>query len=68
MVFNASGQLIRHLVNNELLGTSGSFSWDGVRNDRQKAAAGIYIILVELTDLGGQISHYKKIAIIATSR
>jgi hypothetical protein len=68
MVFNASGQLIRHLVNNELLGTSGSYSWDGIRNDRQKAAAGIYIILLELTNLSGQITHHKKTAIIATSQ
>lgn len=68
MVFNSSGQLIRHLVNNELLGTSGSYSWDGIRNNRQKAAAGIYIILLELTDLSGQITHHKKTAIIAPSR
>ncbi len=68
MVFNASGQLIRHLVNNELMGTSGSYSWDGIRNDRQKANAGIYVILVELTDPADQITHYKKTTIIAPSR
>lgn len=65
MVFSASGQLVRQLVNNELLGTSGSYSWDGFKDDRQKATSGIYIILFELTDLGGKIIRYKETAVVA---
>lgn len=65
MIFNTSGQLTRRLLNNELLGTSGSYSWDGTDDDRQKASVGMYVILIELTDLSGKIVRYKKTAIIA---
>jgi hypothetical protein len=65
MIFNVSGQFIRHLVNNELLGTEGTYGWDGIMDNRQKAPAGIYIILLELTDLDGKILKYKKTAVIA---
>lgn len=65
LVFNASGQLQRHLVNNELLGTKGTYTWDGLDDDSQKASAGIYVILIELTDLGGKIVRYKKTAVVA---
>lgn len=65
MIFNASGQIIRHLVNNELLGTEGSFSWNGIDGSNNKAPAGLYIILVELTDVRGKILRYKKTCVIA---
>lgn len=65
MIFNAGGQLVRHLVNNELLGTSGTYTWDGLRDDNSKASTGMYVILIELTDVGGRVVRYKKTAVIA---
>jgi hypothetical protein len=68
MVFNIAGQLIRHLVNNELLGTEGSYSWNGICDDRSKAPAGLYIILIELTDVRGKILKYKKTCVVAPNK
>ncbi len=65
MIFSAGGQLVRHLVNNELLGTSGTYTWDGLRDDNSKASIGMYVILIELTDVGGRVVRYKKTAVIA---
>ena len=65
IIFNAGGQLIRHLVNNELLGTTGVYTWDGVTDDNSRAPAGMYVVLIELTDVGGRIIRYKKTAVIA---
>ena len=65
MIFNASGQLVRHLVNNELLGSSGSYSWNGVTDNNQKATTGMYLILVELIDLDGNVVRYKKTVVVA---
>jgi len=65
MIFNTSGQLIRQLANNELLGTDGSFSWNGMDDHSNKAPAGLYIILVELTDVRGKVLKYKKTCVIA---
>jgi hypothetical protein len=63
-VFDARGRLTRKLVNNELLGTEGVFTWDGIGDDNQKATIGIYIIFVEIFDLEGGSKKYKKTAVV----
>ena len=65
LIFNAAGQPVRHLVNNELLGAEGVYSWDGIKDDQQKASSGIYIVLIELIDLNGRVVRYKKTLIVA---
>ena len=66
VIYDASGRLIRNLIKNELLGASGSFSWDGITNDKDKARIGIYVIYVEVLDLNGKTKHYKKTAVLAS--
>jgi hypothetical protein len=65
-IYDARGRKVRQLIDHELLGTSGQFSWDGLDDQRQKAAIGIYIIYVEVFDLNGNVDHYKKTAVLAT--
>ena len=59
-IYDASGRLIRNLVNHELCGTSGTFTWDGITNDRARAMIGRYIVFVEIFDLEGKVKRYKK--------
>lgn len=59
-IYDATGHLVRSLVNHELSGTSGAFSWDGITNDRLKASIGRYIVFVEVFDLNGNVKKYKK--------
>ncbi len=64
-IYNANGILIKYLVKNELLGTAeGTFSWDGINEDREKAALGIYIIYFEVFDSKGTVKHYKKACVL----
>ena len=63
-IFDATGRLVRNLVNHELCGTTGAFSWDGITNDRLKASIGRYIVSVEIFDLQGNVKRYKKSAIL----
>ena len=65
MIFDASGRQVRHLVNNELLGTSGVYSWNGTSEARQKVPAGLYIILVEVVNKNGLPARYKKTVVVA---
>ena len=65
VIYDARGRQVRHLVNNELLGTSGMFSWNGITDDNLKANIGIYIIFVEVFDVNGQVKKYKKTAVLA---
>jgi hypothetical protein len=63
-IYDASGRLIRNLVNNEMCGISGTFSWDGTTNDRQKAAIGYYLVYTEIFDLNGNVKHYKNTTVL----
>jgi len=58
-IYDSKGRLVRTLVRNELLGISGTFSWDGITDDMQKARIGIYIIYFEAFDANGNGKKYK---------
>jgi hypothetical protein len=57
--------MIRRLINNELLAIEGSFVWDGLNHNNQKAAMGIYLVYLELFDLQGNVKKYKKTCVVA---
>lgn len=59
-IFDARGNRIRHLINNESTGTEGTFSWDGKDESGQLSNAGIYIIYIERFDLQGNVKRWKK--------
>lgn len=64
-IYNASGQLIRNLVNNEYLGTSGLVNWDGLMDDHHKAEIGIYVFFIEVYDTEGHVKQYKRTGVLA---
>ena len=55
---------MKQLIRNELLGIKGTFSWDGINEEREKARIGIYIIFFEVFDLKGNVKHYKKTCVL----
>ena len=65
-IFNASGQLVRRLINNEYVGTEGVVSWDGLKDDGTKALVGIYVLYIKIFDQSGRVKQFKKTAVLAT--
>jgi len=63
-VFDSKGKLVKILVKNELLGTKGSYIWDGITESGQKAIIGIYIIYFEVFDMMGNSKSYKKTVVL----
>ena len=63
-IYDARGRLIRNLVNNELLGNSGFFVWDGITNEKQKARIGTYVIYVEVYNINGDLKSFKKTCVL----
>jgi hypothetical protein len=61
-VFDDIGREVKTIFSNELLATSGFFSWDGIMNEQGKAPIGVYILLVEIFSTDGSIILTKKIA------
>ena len=66
LIFDSKGRVVRTLVKNELLGTEGVFSWDGINDEREKAAIGIYIIYFEAFSQNGNVQIFKKKCVLAS--
>lgn len=59
-IYNQSGNVIRQLESNILLGSQDKINWDGNLKDGSKAPIGIYIIKVEVFNTSGQVLNLKK--------
>jgi hypothetical protein len=63
-IFDASGNPVRTIVNNQLAGISGAFTWDGITDDNLKAPVGRYIVLVKAFDPEGNVIQYRKTTVL----
>ena len=52
-IFDNQGREVHTLFSSELLGSEGSFTWDGVTANNQKAPIGIYIAVIEAFSMNG---------------
>jgi hypothetical protein len=58
--FNFNGMMIRKIADNQLCGTNGTFIWNGLDQNKQRVASGIYLIFIEIIDLRGKLMKFKK--------
>ncbi len=65
-VFDSKGRAVRTLIENELLGNEGTFSWDGVNDSKEKARTGIYVFYIEVFNINGDVKKYKRTCVLAT--
>ncbi|MDY0344167.1 MAG: lamin tail domain-containing protein [Lentimicrobium sp.] len=63
-IYDSNGRLVRLLVKNQPAGTGNIYYWDGLTDDRTKALIGIYIIHIEVFNLGGKVKQFKKTAVL----
>jgi flagellar hook assembly protein FlgD len=64
-IYDAAGNLVKHLLRNELLGTTGSFGWNGITDNGQKAPMGIYLYCFEAFNLKGDVLQRKSTLVVA---
>lgn len=64
-VFDIAGREVRTLMNNELLGTSGAVSWDGLMEGNELARIGPYVIYMEAYDLAGNVEKFRRTVVLA---
>ncbi len=67
-IFDSQGRQVKHLANNELLGISGCFTWDGLDENKHRLPLGVYIVWIELFNTRGQVIHIRKSIVIATNK
>lgn len=66
-VYDLSGSLIQHIINNAYLAPSGTLAWDGVLDNGSKIPIGNYILLLQTIDLDGNTVK-KKLAFSVAGR
>jgi hypothetical protein len=64
-IFNAAGKLVKQLIKNNIMGTSGTYTWDGTTDDGQKAPVGLYVFYLEIFNLKGEVKAYKTVGVVA---
>jgi hypothetical protein len=64
-IYDSEGRKIKKVMTSELLGLTGSISWDGFKDDNQKASIGIYIAFFEIFHTDGSTSKIKKTCVLA---
>ena len=63
-IYDSRGRLVKMLVNNEVLGSEGAFSWDGRTDENRKANIGMYIAYFEAFNMSGVVKKYKKTIVL----
>jgi hypothetical protein len=59
-IFDDRGRLVRTIFTNELLGSSGTFNWDGVTDQQVKASIGVYVLVFEVFSTDGGVFFAKQ--------
>lgn len=65
-IYDANGNLVKHLALNQLLGTEGgTIFWDGMTDKNQKALIGMYVIVFEVQhEDTGKKETFKKVCVV----
>jgi len=65
-IFDTEGRRVSHLVRNQTVGQEGFYTWDGIIDDGTRARVGIYIIVMESTDIqDGKVDRMKGKCVVA---
>jgi len=63
-IYDISGKVIKEIVQNEIWGTTGFYTWNGTDMSGNRVRVGYYIIWVELLNLEGKVSNFKKTVVV----
>ncbi len=63
-IFNTEGQIIKTLVNNELIGVDETFFWDGTNDGNKRLNDGVYIVLTKILSQNGEDNIFKNVCVL----
>lgn len=64
-IYDARGRFMTTIMKNELLGTTGVFSWNGVTENNEKGNIGVYTLFFEYFDTKGNTHKVRKSFVLA---
>jgi len=65
IVYDVVGREVKKLLENQLLGTEGAISWNGIMDSGSLGRIGPYIVVLEVYDLAGNVEKFKKTVTLA---
>ncbi|HEU4469499.1 MAG TPA: lamin tail domain-containing protein [Flavisolibacter sp.] len=65
VIFDAGGRPVRYFLKNALLGTKGSWTWDGLDEQGKALPPGPYILQFEVFKLDGKKNQFRKVIVLA---
>ena len=65
-MYSANGREVLVLGQNQILSTSGTYSWTGTDAAGRRVLPGNYVLVVQLFDLTGRVKVIKKMVVVAT--
>jgi hypothetical protein len=68
IIFDAAGRRIRQLLKQNIIGTEGVITWDGLDDSRRKALTGVYVILLRVYNSHGFNKLFKVPTVLAGQR
>ncbi|MDX5340587.1 MAG: hypothetical protein LPK25_16290, partial [Cyclobacteriaceae bacterium] len=64
-IYSSSGLLVTRLCQNQVLGTKGIFTWNGLDEQGGRVKPGYYVLLAEFFNLEGRVQVIKKTIVVA---
>ena len=64
-VFDSEGRVVKNLLNNQMIGNSGSTNWDGTSEEGLQLNTGMYIVWMEVFSEDGDAEHFKKVVVLS---
>jgi len=65
-IYDQQGRVIKAIYNNETIGHTGSFRWDGDCDNGSKARDGYYLVWFEVFNSEGNVKTFRKRLIVAS--
>ena len=66
-IFDCQGRTVKEIANNDILGASGFYRWDGDCDNGSKASLGSYLVWFEIFDENGTVARYQRRVAVASS-
>jgi flagellar hook assembly protein FlgD len=67
-IYDDRGRIVRSLFKNEMLGSSGSFTWDGLSDKHTKTGIGTYVAVFEAFSVDGGLMFSKTKAFVVAGK
>lgn len=64
-IYDEQGRIVKQLFKNEILGTTGTYTWNGENEIGGRANVGLYVFYLEVFNASGNVQSYKTVGVVA---